>query len=175
MIVDCITTLFIIDPAVEGGFGEQTIVERNPEIEYPEVVSLEYRFDDWNGDEIVNSFPCHLISARLYESLSRAGVSGLAIKDVLISKSEKFDQLSLEVCLPEFYWLAPIGRISSIPRHISYAKDFAKTNIWSGHDVCLGPRAELIFSPMAMKSIDISLIPTGRIRSFSFFQKASER
>ena len=173
MIYDVISTLFILDAAIDGGFGEKTVIQHNAEHKHPEIDFLEYRFDDWKGDELVSSYPCHIVSVSLFASLSRAGVSGLSKQDVLVSKSEQFTQFSPDLILPEFYRLMPVGRVSTIPRYINYAKDFTKPRIWSGHDICLGPRAELIFSYKAIQSVDLSTIPTCRIRSFSVFHDSN--
>ncbi|MDX1929929.1 MAG: hypothetical protein SFV81_25605, partial [Pirellulaceae bacterium] len=55
-----VVALFQLEPSVDGGFGERTVLAKTAEGDVPNVQSLEYSFDDWSGDEIVTSFPCHL-------------------------------------------------------------------------------------------------------------------
>lgn len=107
-----------IEPEVAGGLGEQTILHNN--VFPPLVEKLHYEFDDWLGDDILESFPCFIVTDRLKTCIEKTGLTGMTFDKVVISKSEKFMDLHAEWVLPTFHWAKISGTLM--------ADDFAIAN-----------------------------------------------
>jgi hypothetical protein len=97
---------YALEPEVAGGWGARTIADTTT---HPPVVkSLHYEFEDWSGDELVTSFPCFLITARLALRMP-AGLSGFKLASVEVTKSQVFRELNPRKRLPKFHWLQVLG------------------------------------------------------------------
>ncbi|HEX8251144.1 MAG TPA: hypothetical protein VF599_23420 [Pyrinomonadaceae bacterium] len=142
--------LFLLRPEVAGGWGSETVVANRAEIEsgaatIAVVTKLEYVFDDWLGDDLLESFPCFIVTETLAEKLKNNSLSGLKFSDVLISVSELFEDINgVETFsgLPAFVRLEPQGKASF---DVEY-----KILDWSGDDFCLGDKADLIVTEKAL-------------------------
>lgn len=99
---------FKLQPEVAGGLGARTIMDTT--IHPPAVSVLEYEFDGWLGDDLLESFPCFIVSERLKNLLDENTFTGYAFDSVIISRSETFDELYPETILPEFHWLKVEGK-----------------------------------------------------------------
>ena len=97
-----------LEPEVAGGTGEHTVMDvcTRP----PTVTRLYYEFDGWLGDDILETFPCYIISERLKNKLATTAFTGFAIADVEVTKSGEFEDLHPGRELPAFYWLKITGR-----------------------------------------------------------------
>jgi len=100
-------SFFLLAPEVAGGWGSGTVVdtERHP----PVVKHLHYQFDGWLGDELLESFPCFIVTVAVGSKLTDAGLSGFELGSVEISKSDTFLELHPERSVPEFQWLRVAG------------------------------------------------------------------
>jgi len=133
--------LLLLGPEVGGGKGPSTIITNHNDIKagkalFHDVSRLEYRFDGWLGDELMETFPCFIVTESLAETLSSSSLTGLSFDDVLITKSPLFDEVHPGLELPSFRWLRPIGRVE--------IENGDTAMNWSGHDVCLSQRASLV-------------------------------
>jgi hypothetical protein len=70
---------------------------------------LHYVFDGWLGDELIESFPCFIVSERLATRLSNSGFSGFKLADVEITRSEQYHDIYGDRPLPTFRWLQVEG------------------------------------------------------------------
>lgn len=70
---------------------------------------MHFIFDGWLGDQLVESFPCYLITPGLAELLAAAGVTGFELAEAEIETSEQFRELYPERVLPPFKWLQIVG------------------------------------------------------------------
>ncbi|MED5526902.1 MAG: hypothetical protein VX447_19410 [Pseudomonadota bacterium] len=94
---------FYVEPEVSGGFGDNTVVDTST---HPPLVSkLHYQFDGWLGDDLLETFPCYVVSALLAKEIELAGLTGYTLGDLETSKSEQFKELYSGKELPTFYWL----------------------------------------------------------------------
>jgi hypothetical protein len=66
-------------------------------------------FEGWLGDELLEAFPCFLISSALASALEEARLAGFSLDTVEISVSPEFLELSSGHPLPEFRWLKLTG------------------------------------------------------------------
>jgi len=99
---------YYIEPEVSGSIGEKSIIDNTS---YPPLVKrLNYEFDGWLGDDIIESFPCFVVSEKLKIELEEHSLSGFSLDDVEITKSEKFTDLHPNKDLPTFYWLKISGK-----------------------------------------------------------------
>lgn len=99
---------FILEPEVAGGWGEGTVADTS--VHPPVVHELVYEFAGWLGDDLLESFPCFIVSSRLAGELSRAGLTGYRLAPVAVIKSSQFAELEPTVALPEFHWLQVTGQ-----------------------------------------------------------------
>jgi hypothetical protein len=98
----------ILAPEVAGGMGPGTVLDSS--VHPPSVSKLEYEFFGWFGDELLESFPCFIVSDRLGEALRNASLSGFILDEVVITLSEQFNELHPNIVLPQFFWLRVFGR-----------------------------------------------------------------
>lgn len=99
---------FIIEPEVPGNIGPRTIMERSSQP--PSVESLHFVFEGWLGDQLVESFPCWLISKPLVQLFKDSQITGWTIEDADIEFSRQFYEVGNREALPEFKWLLVNGR-----------------------------------------------------------------
>lgn len=98
---------FFIEPEVGGGVGPNTILDRRTDP--PRVDHLNYEFDVWLGDCLVEGFPCLIATQQASNALEAAGATGFDLGDVEISTTYEFDSREPSVRLPPFVWLKVIG------------------------------------------------------------------
>jgi hypothetical protein len=94
---------FYLEPEVAGGLGEHTVMDTS--VHPPVVSKLHYEFEGWLGDDLLESFPCYIVTARLKEGLEQAQATGCTFGDVEVSRSDSFKGIYPDRKLPEFYWL----------------------------------------------------------------------
>ena len=100
-------TSYQLEPEVAGGFGDATVIDASVT---PEVVTqLEYRFDGWLGDELVEFITVHLVTTRVRDALVDAGITGIRFAPVTVSRSEQFDEVHSGEPLPEWVWMQVVG------------------------------------------------------------------
>src|SRR5579871_6629670 len=96
-----------LEPEVAGGFGDDTVI--NHSVSPPRVERLDYQFEVWSGDELLESFPCFIASERLSNAIKQLNAPGVRFADVKITQSEEFEELYPGKVLPEFKWLQVFG------------------------------------------------------------------
>jgi hypothetical protein len=102
------TNYYLVEPEVAGGLGPWTISDRS--VHPPRVTRLEYVFDGWLGDPLLESFPCFISTRTLALKLAELGASGYVERPVRVSKSYLFREIQPETELPEFVWLDVTGQ-----------------------------------------------------------------
>jgi hypothetical protein len=96
-------TFFRVEPEVAGRLGPKTIIDRRDHP--PRVDKLHYVFEGWLGDELLESFPCFVVTADAAARLEAARLAGFELRPVEIGTSESFDELHPDRTLPDFRWL----------------------------------------------------------------------
>jgi len=93
-----------IEPEVAGGLGHNTL--GNFDIHPPQISHLDYEFDDWLGDELIERFPVFIVSENLAKSLQNSDLTGFEIANCEVSKAGIFEDLHPGgLDLPTFFWL----------------------------------------------------------------------
>jgi hypothetical protein len=99
----------IIEPEVGGRFGSGTKLDNN--VHPPIVKELDYEFDGWLGDDLLESFPCFIMSERLRKEIEKLSLTGIKFQNLTISKSDTYKELYPSKELPIFYWAIIDGKI----------------------------------------------------------------
>ena len=99
---------YVIEPEVAGGFGERTVIDRTAGKMV--VQKLHYKFDGWQGDELLESAPCYIVTERLASEIERAQFTGVRFEGVEVSTSDQFTELYPNRRLPKFLWLKVEGK-----------------------------------------------------------------
>jgi hypothetical protein len=94
---------YFVEPEVGGGLGDSTVIDAS--CHPPIVSSLEYRFEGWLGDELLESFPCFIVTKSLARKMLEKKISGFSLDRVLITVSDEFREVNPNILLPEFLWL----------------------------------------------------------------------
>jgi hypothetical protein len=105
---DISTGFYQVGPEVAGGWGEGTIADTT--VHPPVVHRLHYRFDGWLGDELLESFPCYIVTRGLAERLAESDLNGFELRPVEVSRSPMFEEQHPGRPLPPFKWLWVTGR-----------------------------------------------------------------
>jgi hypothetical protein len=102
------STYHLIEPEVAGEIGESTVIDHSTTP--PTVSRLEYHFTTWLGDELLEAYPCFIVSQRLQSALQSLGGTGYTFAEVLVTRSQQFEELVDGIQLPQFCWLRLHGR-----------------------------------------------------------------
>lgn len=97
-----------IEPEVAGSLGDETII--NTTVHPPFVSQLHFVFNGWLGDDILETFPCYIISERLKNEILNSNLIGIAFKSLKVTKSIQFKDLYPNLNLPDFYWAIINGK-----------------------------------------------------------------
>jgi len=98
---------FYVEPEVAGGLGKNTVMNRD--VHPPIVSELNYHFDGWLGDELLETFPCFIASEIVKQKLLEAQFTGVGFDQVEITLSDEFQELYPDRQLPKFVWLRVEG------------------------------------------------------------------
>jgi hypothetical protein len=98
---------FILDPEVAGSLGPRSVV--NTTVHPPTVTKLHFVVDAWLGDDIVQSFPCYLVTEELKSRLKAITPSGLEFASAEITPADNFEELNRGRKLPKLSWMKVIG------------------------------------------------------------------
>jgi hypothetical protein len=136
----------MLKPEVAGQKGDATVITNYDELRsgatlYPNVTKLEYEFYGWLGDELLESFPCFVVTSDLAESIKTSGLTGVEFFPVKVSKSDFFIEAH-DRDLPPFVWLVSTGRV--------VVDATGELQSWTGHDFSLSQRAELVVTDKSL-------------------------
>jgi hypothetical protein len=98
---------YSLDPDVAGEFGPNTVLDHSTRP--PTAVRLHVEIDLWDGDELLEVFPCFVVSERVADIARRNRFTGAQIGPVEVTKSENFQALHPDLVLPMFVWLKVNG------------------------------------------------------------------
>ncbi|CCN72624.1 hypothetical protein [Vibrio nigripulchritudo] len=137
--------LYYIEPEVCGGFGVGTIIDSSTHP--PKITQLHIEFDGWLGDDLLEVFPCYIVSEGLAEEIKNKSLSGFILDHVEVSKSDKFIESSPNTLLPNFFWLKPLGKCKENDFWIS-----------SDHRLVVSEKVMEILERWKIEKADIELI-----------------
>jgi hypothetical protein len=111
----------LIQAAVLGDLGEgtvQTEVRRCPvEWPYKAVTRFDYRFDFWNGEDLVETMGQYAVSDRLRLAMEEQGMRGVDFKEMTTSALPTFaiSERAYSRTLPRFHWMIITGTAEGPP------------------------------------------------------------
>jgi len=97
-----------IEPEVAGGLGFET--EMDSGVHPPVIKKLHYEFSGWLGDDILETFPCFIVSENLMNDIKKNQLTGVSFDDIIVTKSEEFISFYPKTNLPNFYWMKIEGK-----------------------------------------------------------------
>jgi hypothetical protein len=97
-----------IEPEVAGGLGEDTKLDTTTHP--PVVFYLHYEFYGWLDNDILESFPCFIVTDRLREAILDARLSGVAFDHVKVTTTDEFEAFHPGVVLPPWSWMKISGK-----------------------------------------------------------------
>jgi hypothetical protein len=95
-----------LEPEVAGSLGPRTVMDTD--VHPPAVTHLHYEVDGWLGDDLLESFPCFLISPQAALALRSAHVTGFADREAEITLGADVEGV-VDLQLTNFRWLTPTG------------------------------------------------------------------
>lgn len=98
---------FFVEPEVAGGIGPNSEVHRDSGKLV--VTRLNYQFDGWLGDALLETTPCFIVTDDARQLIERAGLSGVSFSDVEVTRSDMFADLYSNKTLPHFWWMVVQG------------------------------------------------------------------
>ncbi|MFB7142784.1 hypothetical protein ACFCYN_24625 [Gottfriedia sp. NPDC056225] len=134
--------LFLLEPEVAGGIGQNTIFSQSESDDENEVLHLHYEFEGWLGDELLETTPCFIITEELKNSILQSDLNGFEIKDVEVSITEEFCEWHPDLVLPNFYRLVPKGKVTN---------EGTQYSLWSGTDFSVSQKQYLVVTPKAFE------------------------
>jgi hypothetical protein len=101
------TEWWVVVPEVAGELGEHTVLDTS--VHPPRVARFHHRFEGWLGDDLLEAFPCFLVTSDLAKVLEEARLVGFSLDTVEVSVSPEFLELFPGRPMPEFRWLKITG------------------------------------------------------------------
>jgi len=92
-----------IEPEVAGGLGNDTDIDNS--VHPPKINKLHYEFADWLGDDIVETFPCYIVTKNLMLAIIKEGLTGVSFDILKITKSPEFINGFVDLELADFHWM----------------------------------------------------------------------
>jgi|tagenome__1003787_1003787.scaffolds.fasta_scaffold20759984_2 hypothetical protein len=99
---------YTVEPEVAGGLGKGSILDRTSGNRV--VQKLNYEFDGWPVDELLESTPCFIASEKLRSEIEHAKLEGVWFDNVEITKSDEFEHSFSGRSLPQFSWMKITGK-----------------------------------------------------------------
>lgn len=101
---------WVIEPEVSGSLGEGTIIDSSV---HPPIISmLNYEFSGWLKNDLVESFPCFLVTENLKNCIDEMNFSGVCFDEVHVTKSDEFTTFHPNFEIPKFFWMKITGLAS---------------------------------------------------------------
>ena len=86
-----------------GGFGPKARIQHDPANTYvQEVQYLDLIFDVWLGGELVQDVSCYCVSVSLWDYLSKNGIRGVSVREMLVTAGEQVNDSYPGRVIPQF-------------------------------------------------------------------------
>lgn len=99
---------FCLEPEVAGGIGPNSELRR--EDGKLVVTRLNYEFDGWLGDALLEATPCFIVTDEARQMIEGAALSGITFCDVEVTRSGMFTDLHGSMPLPDFWRMLVSGK-----------------------------------------------------------------
>ncbi|WES90984.1 hypothetical protein [Dickeya fangzhongdai] len=95
--------IYYIEPEVAGELGDGTDMDTS--VHPPLVKKLELCFSGWLGDDLLECYPCFIVSERLFNELKDIAQECVFFEKINVTQSDEFIELYPGKELPNFYWM----------------------------------------------------------------------
>jgi hypothetical protein len=99
---------FFVEPEVAGGFGPN--IDLDTSVHPPIIHRLNYEFDGWLGDVLLESFPVWIVTLPARDAIKALGCTGVRFDEVEVTTSGLFEDIYPDRQLPEFAWMRVEGK-----------------------------------------------------------------
>ncbi|MDT7535288.1 hypothetical protein OVY48_17905 [Sphingobium sp. SA2] len=99
---------FYLEPEVAGGIGPNSELHR--EDGRLVVAKLNYQFDGWLGDALLETVACFIVTDAARQLIEDAALTGVSFSDVEVTRSDLFIDLYGDKALPSFWWMIVAGK-----------------------------------------------------------------
>lgn len=101
---------YVLEPEVAGSIHGQKSIITDVGVVPPRIEYLDYRFDGWLGDDLLESVLTFIVTERLKDALLEISPTGVEFASMTTSKSEQFEEMYPNKKLPKFVWLKITGQ-----------------------------------------------------------------
>ena len=92
---------YLLNPEVAGELGDGSeLVYEGGKIK--EVVFLEYNFMGWQGDELLSTHPCFIVTESLQNDIILNGLTGVIFNNIAMTFSDEFYDICGDIQVPKF-------------------------------------------------------------------------
>lgn len=92
---------YLLNPEVAGELGDRSeLVYEDGKIK--EVTFLEYNFMGWQGDELLSTHPCFIVTESLQNDIILSGLTGIKFNEIAMTFSDEFYDVCGGVKVPQF-------------------------------------------------------------------------
>ena len=96
-----------IEPEVPGNSDDE--IKMDTSVHPPIIQRLVFEFDGWSGDCLLASFPCFIMTEAATEAVQKAKLTGVNFDNLIVLKSEMFEEMYPNRLMPKFYWAKIVG------------------------------------------------------------------
>ena len=135
---------FILRASTNGDWGPSTIV--GPNVTLPgsghfmrTTTFLEYEFEQWNGDDLLEGEGCWVVSPKLARAISDPAISGAAAQPLVVNFS--LNALALSDS-DEMKYLSCFKRL--VPTGFSLYNSKLEVLDWNGEDISIGVLVDFV-------------------------------
>lgn len=97
---------YILDPETAGNTDFPATVQEVP----PSRRKVTVVFDVWLGDDIMEAYPCYLVTKRLWDMLATGGFTGASSGAIKSVKGDMWRQMCPRQSTPDVVWLKVTGK-----------------------------------------------------------------
>lgn len=92
---------YLLSPEIAGELGDGSeVVYEDGKIK--EVIFLEYNFMGWQGDELLSTHPCFIVTESLQNDIILNNLTGVKFNDIAMTFSDEFYEICGNVKIPQF-------------------------------------------------------------------------
>lgn len=102
------------EPGKATQFSSATSCEECGQEDASEITLLDYQFDFWEGEDIVEAHRRYAVTSRLRNALEHSELKGFSFRDMVVSRSQMFEEMDPDksLIMPFFFEMLISGRAS---------------------------------------------------------------
>lgn len=144
---------YLLDPEVPGGMGHDTVIEPAAGGRYlPHVEVLHIEIAGWMGDDLLQDFPCYMVTERLKKALESSELCGFEIANMKVTIGEQSlmfrDSMFTSWPFPQIHWLKISG--------VAGSDDFGLTPLDAPVNLVVSARAMTLLRSFQLDTCEIS-------------------